>query len=176
MSVYRILRELFSALSDPSLPTPTSTLPFVSLDDFLSNIPSPAISFVPPSNTWELLPTISAILDHLPRASEEAYPVLPLPPSPLPPPPPPSSALATSPRLARQRWFWAISRSLLVVSNRLHPRSPQLARMEPHPPVQAKTRWPAFSFSKEDTIRLVAFSKSNGLSPSKSRASTGKLR
>lgn len=167
-SIFRLLNELFSLLAldhPPAHCSPDAPPIFRSLDEFLSAPLAPGSPIrigpsLPLAHLSERLPSSHPHHALLPPASELTYPVLPLffPSSSVPSTAPPS--------LARQRWFWAISRIHLVLSRQAFPRTHQLPRVYLDPKEQAYNRWYSFAFTREETTNLVQLSKENGLSPS----------
>ncbi|BGP16576.1 hypothetical protein JCM10213v2_004578 [Rhodosporidiobolus nylandii] len=181
LSVFKLVNEVFTLASSPSLPTPPSPPAWRTLASFLSGSLSPPSPWpVPPAvlAAWQITFSGDALLAHLPLPNEEHYPVIPLPysqsqpeatsatelPPPTSPPPPSPSSHLTTPR---KRWYWAIHRVLLNLSNQTYPRTLFLPRIAyPNPPVQSRNRWPQFRLDRDLSSRLIAFSKRNGLSPS----------
>ncbi|GAA5904036.1 hypothetical protein JCM6882_003806 [Rhodosporidiobolus microsporus] len=185
LSVFKLVNELFSLTSSPSLPTPSPPPTFRSLADYLSSAPTPLPPYEVPNealSAWPLVLPPETLLSRLPLPNEEHYPVIPLPPSaspPVPPPasatelpsappsPPPSAPPSPQPSPARARWFWAFHRVLLTQRAERFPRTLFMPRLAyPEKPPQARTRWPQLRFSKETSAMLLTLCKREGVSPS----------
>jgi len=187
LSVLNLISELLRFVADASLPTPPGPrVIFLSVSDFLAGHMPPAHCSLPPAvlKHWSLVvaePDITALLA---PASEDLYPTLPISSAPpiaaftAPPGPPLTdqpASLATSPQSgpslppsrARQRWVWAIARTLVLLENARYPVSPKYPRLAPHlPPVQARTRWAVLRLPKPTSGALIRLCKSHSLSPS----------
>ncbi|GAA5865685.1 hypothetical protein JCM1840_003218 [Sporobolomyces johnsonii] len=180
LSVFRLVNELFRRISSPDLPTPSTSPQLLTIDAFLAeSLESPAWE-VPETVTrpWALTTPPDEVLRLLPLATEDHLPCIPLSSSILPsstPQPteapadtePHPSAPRAPPSAARQRWFWAITRTLILHRQRRFPRSLHFPRLAyPSPPVQANTRWPFLRFNKGSSASMIRFCRQNGLSPS----------
>ncbi|KAK4703467.1 hypothetical protein P7C70_g2755, partial [Phenoliferia sp. Uapishka_3] len=173
LAVIAIVSELCTLLASPSLPTPSTPPPFISILEFLANPSGNLIVWHDTTHaamSWEILPLRGDLSTSLPPSSESIY----LPHLSGVNTAPPLSAgdivlpeSITKATLARQRWFWCISRALLIVRNRRTPRTlpfPRIAREGP--PVQPNTEWVPMRFSNDHTTSLLGFCKHHKISPS----------
>lgn len=180
LSVFKLVNELFTLASSPSRPSPTSPPTFARLDAHLSGeLQQPPWS-VPDETTsnWQLTLAEEAVLAHLPLASEEHYPVLPLlPPRSATPPVQPTenpSRIASPvppqhspPSIPHLRWLWAITRTILLQRQSHFPRTLYIPRLpHPLPPPQARNRWPRWRLEREPSSRVIRFCKTHSVSPS----------
>lgn len=179
ISVFKLISELFAIASEIVLPSSLPDIAPLHLDDFLLGESCQPVTIS--ADLQALLPTPlseSETFAHLPLALEDNLPSLPLASTPslssIQPIEAPSNThaqLADSPSpttLARKRWIWCITRTIVLARHRRTPRSLQIPRISSTPsPTQAKTRWEFLRFSKETSLRLFRFCKSQGLSPSK---------
>lgn len=164
LSVFKLVSELFTIATSLSLPTPPLPPSCYALPDHLLHTDKLPSWELPPGvlAAWEVLLPNDTLLSRLPLANEDHYPTLPPPnPSPSSHNPPPS------PSLPRQRWYWAIHRTILIHRFSRFPKTLHLPRLQgPTPPVQARTRWERMQLSRETSGRLLRLCKREGISPS----------
>uniref|UniRef100_A0A0K3CK65 Uncharacterized protein n=1 Tax=Rhodotorula toruloides TaxID=5286 RepID=A0A0K3CK65_RHOTO len=169
LSVFKLVNELFTLASSPSLPSPPSPPTFARLDAHLSGeLQRPTWSLPDEiASSWQLTLAEEAVLAHLPLANEEHYPVLPLlpPRTPTPPVQPtenpsriasPAPPQHSPPSVPQLRWLWAITRTILLRRQSRFPRTlyvPRLSR--PLPPPQARNRWPRLRLERELSSMLL---------------------
>ncbi|KAK4335170.1 hypothetical protein RTBOTA2_003931 [Rhodotorula toruloides] len=135
LSVFKLVNELFTLASSPSLPSPPSPPTFARLDAHLSGeLQRPTWSLPDEiASSWQLTLAEEAVLAHLPLANEEHYPVLPLlpPRTPTPPVQPtenpsriasPAPPQHSPPSVPQLRWLWAITRTILLRRQSRFPR------------------------------------------------------
>ncbi|GAA5959294.1 hypothetical protein JCM21900_003918 [Sporobolomyces salmonicolor] len=180
LSVFRLVNELFSLVASPDLPTPATSPHLLTVDAFLAGSRDSPAWEVPGvvARPWVSMPPPDEVLRRLPLATEDHFPNIPLSssvhssstPQPTEAPAdtePHLSAPHAPPSAARQRWFWAITRILILLRQRRFPRSLHFPRLAyPSPPVQANTRWPFLRFNKASSASMIRFCKRNSLSPS----------
>ncbi|BGP32439.1 hypothetical protein JCM10296v2_004220 [Rhodotorula toruloides] len=180
LSVFKLVNELFTLASSPSLPPPPSPPTFARLATHLSGRLSPPTWSLPDeiASSWQLTLAEDAVFPHLPLANEEHYPVLPLLPPRRPTPPvqptenpsriaSPASPQHSPPTTPQLRWLWAITRTILLRRQSRFPRTLHVPR-SPHslPPPQARNRWPRLRLERELSSRVIRFCKTHSVSPS----------
>ncbi|KAM0752395.1 hypothetical protein T439DRAFT_379461 [Meredithblackwellia eburnea MCA 4105] len=175
LSIFSLMREFFDILSDSSLPTPPTPPPYLTLKTFLSTRDPVLPTWeIPPQllRAWSIIPPVNTNFPSiLPPSSESVYL------SHLPGATASSLGFASSTvththdlsrrELARQRWFWAISRALILVRNERYPRTRMLPRIERQGPFpQAHSQWKPMKFDQGTTAKLIALCKEKKISPS----------
>ncbi|BGP55581.1 hypothetical protein JCM8202v2_003186 [Rhodotorula sphaerocarpa] len=156
LSVFRILRELFEEVTaSPLLCGEASSPPLTNLREHLASRQKPIDAF-----RWQSSPpplAKSPIPARLPLASEEHYPIIPI-----------SNLPQVSP--ARQKWFWAFKRVVLLGKQDRYPVTLPFPRLElgalASDPPQPRGRWPRLRFERSTSKTLFGACKERGVSPS----------
>ncbi|GAA5868087.1 hypothetical protein JCM3774_001015 [Rhodotorula dairenensis] len=164
LSAFRVLRELFEEIVAEPMhrgDEATGSEPLHRLDDFLSGHKpgSPRPERAGPGPDSPRWPDAAAL--RLPLSSEEHYPVIPTSAGP---------GRDESPSRARQRWFWAFKRTVLLRRQEQYPRTLPFPRIplgaEAPAPPQPRTRWPRLQFDPATSARLFAACRELRVSPS----------
>lgn len=159
MSLLQILKDFFGFLISASLTTPELAPDYITMTSFLAHLPPPPplqSLFTPSLYPWKITSTNQQLQEKLPLSSEEKYPPLPLS----------HSSIESS--LAKERWFWVISSTLIRNQHLRYPRSLLFPRIPTEgPPKQANTAWPTVRFDQEITSLLFKLCLRYKLSPSK---------
>lgn len=152
-----LVRELFTLLSNASLPTPVETPMFLRLNDLVSSLHEREAlvskNKLPPTailDQWQIA-TISEQAMSLPL--EAFYPTVPL-----------KNPYEST---ARRRWYWAITRVILLRHQRAYPRARTLPRSQPVPNHPISSQWPTLKLDRVTSQGVMRICKAEGLSPSR---------